>query len=85
MNYSALPRYHGEGVTLRFFRIPSHEIAFLTSLVEAHEGIGLVRTLDSSRGLIECWVASDWIDFFDDFMNSLSRHFPIESLDRDEL
>jgi hypothetical protein len=40
-------------------QIPPEEIVFLKLVVEAHEGIGVLRTLDRKRGLIVMMVAGD--------------------------
>lgn len=40
-------------------QIPPEEIVFLKLIVEAHEGIGVLRTLDRTRGLIVLMVAAD--------------------------
>ena len=61
MTIPAFP-HSGEGPLIRLYQMPPEDIGFLTSLVEAYEGIGLVRTLDRTRGIIECWVMRDGID-----------------------
>jgi hypothetical protein len=40
-------------------QIPPEEIVFLKLIVEAHEGLGVLRTLDRKRGLIVLMVAGD--------------------------
>jgi hypothetical protein len=40
-------------------QIPPEAIVFLKLIVEAHEGIGVLRTLDRERGVIVLMVAGD--------------------------
>jgi hypothetical protein len=42
-----------------YLEIPPEEIVFLKLIVEAHEGIGVLRTLDRKRALIVLMVAGD--------------------------
>lgn len=65
---------------IRVYRMPPREIGYLTSLVEAFDGIGLVRTLDRERGVIECWIMTDHAEAFEGLLNSLREEFPIQLL-----
>ena len=38
-------------------RVPVHEIGFLVSLVEGHEGLAVVRTIDAALGIVEFWIS----------------------------
>ena len=51
--------------------------------MEAYEGIGLVRTLDAARGIIECWVMPDGIEVFETILRSFRRTAEIQPMDRD--
>lgn len=45
-------------------RVDPREIGFLNALIEGHEGIATMRTLDQSRGLVLFWVSEgQWADF----------------------
>lgn len=68
---------------VRVYQLPAEEIGFLTSLVEASDGIALVRTLDQTRGIVECWAMPDYAAEFDRLIEALRREFPIQSLGRD--
>ena len=70
---------------IRLYQMPSREIGLLTSLVEAYEGIGNVRTLDQGRGIVECWVAPSSADAFDGIIASMRRRFTVVALSRGEL
>lgn len=68
---------------IRVFRIPATQIAYLSSLVEACEGIGLVRTLDEARGIIECWLMPDAVESFERLLIQLRSEFPLQSIQRE--
>ena len=55
---------------------------YLTAYVEACDGIGLVRTLDEARGIIECWVMADYVDDFDRQIEAIKQDWPIQPMDR---
>jgi hypothetical protein len=42
-----------------FLELPSEDIVFIKLIVEAHEGIGVLRTLDRKRAVIVVMVAAD--------------------------
>jgi len=87
--YRSLPRDSGksgesaEALIIRVYRIPPREIGYLTSLVEASDGIGLIRTLDRSRGIIECWIMADYLEDFEALLHAVSEEFPVQSLPRE--
>ena len=42
-----------------YLELPSEDIVFIKLIVEAHEGIGVLRTLDRKRAVIVVMVAAD--------------------------
>ena len=75
----------GDGVRdplIRPYQLPPTWIGYLTSLFEGYEGIGLVRTLDRSRGIVELWIMPDYEEDFRFLMAAVSRQFPIQPLDK---
>ena len=42
-----------------YLQVPPEEIVFLKLIVEAHEGIGVLRTIDRKRAVIVLMVAGD--------------------------
>ena len=42
-----------------YLQIPPEEIVFLKLIIEAHEGIGVLRTIDRTRAIIVVMVAAD--------------------------
>jgi hypothetical protein len=53
------------------------EIGYINSIIEGYEGMGLVRTRDERQGIIEFWVAPDFIDLFHQVFQSLRTELPI--------
>jgi hypothetical protein len=45
----------------RFFRVPLSEIAFVRMIVEAFDGLAVVRSLSKSRGEIE-WLVGEGLE-----------------------
>lgn len=62
-------------------QVPPSEIGYLCNLVEAYDGIGLVRTLDRARGIIECWVPPDTLATFERLLELVAREFPVQRLE----
>ncbi len=65
---------------IRVFRIPATQIAYLSSLVETYEGIGLVRTLDEAKGIIECWLMPHALESFERMLVQLRSEFPMQTM-----
>ena len=81
--FASLPPHDGSAPEIRVYQAPPDEIGYLVSLVEAYEGIGLVRTLDRSRGIIETWSMPDARETFAGVLAAAARQFPIQPLERD--
>lgn len=64
-------------------QIPPAEIAFVNSVIESYEGIGVVRTRDQHRGIIEIWVM-DWArEAFEKIVEDIVREVPFTFLKTD--
>lgn len=83
MKFESLRTYDGGEPRVLHYQISPDQITFLTGLMEAYEGIGLVRTLDAARGIIECWVMPDGIEVFETILRSFRRTAEIQPMDRD--
>ena len=68
---------------IRVYQIPPAEIGYLTNIVEAYDGIGLVRTLDKERGIVELWIMDDYELEFDHLLGSMAGEFPMQRLESD--
>jgi len=54
------PKVRGNPDTVEIFlELPPEDIVFVKLIVEAHEGIGVLRTLDRKRAVIVVMVAAD--------------------------
>ncbi len=62
------------------YQLAPPAIQYLTALMEAADGIGLVRTLDESRGLIECWVMPDFMRNFEEILAAISQEWPVQEI-----
>lgn len=81
--FSSLPPHGGEAPLIRVYQLPQPAIQFLTALVEASDGIGLVRTLDESRGIIECWIMPDFVPDYEAILQAVAQQWPIQPLGRE--
>jgi hypothetical protein len=81
--FEGLAAHDGSEPLIRIYQMPAAAIQYLTSLTEACDGIGLVRTLDESRGIVECWTMPDFEAEFDRLMTAVGRDWPVQSLARE--
>ena len=51
--------------------VDKRNIAFLHWVIESYDGIAIMSTLDSSKGLIEFHVSPDYTKMFIELINSL--------------
>ncbi len=79
MKFANIPPHSGDCLLYRG-RIPVETIAFLVSLVEAHEGLAIVRTKDAKAGKVEFWVTPEMKHDFEDFImcNSAGLRLSVE-------
>ena len=69
--------------TVRFRAvIPVGEIGFVSALLEAYEGMGILRTVDKKLGAVEFWISPGFLDTFDDFIRSFGANFFLTPLER---
>lgn len=64
-------------VTIRG-RVRPADIGFLDATLEAHEGVAIIRTNDRKAGLVEFWVAPDFLGDFWRIMDELSTEIDLE-------
>lgn len=79
--WAALPAHDGRDPEIRIFQVAAPAIQWLVALVEAYEGIGLVRTLDEHRGLIECWIMPDFVKEFSGIIDTVSQQWPMQPIE----
>ena len=81
--FQSLPRHAGPPPMIRVYQLPRPAIQWLTALVEADGGAGLVRTLDEDRGIVECWIMPDFASEFERILQATARRWPIQPLGRE--
>ena len=54
-------------------QVRRHDIAFLCNLVGTYEGLGIVRTLDATQGIVELMIAPAFCDTALTLLRDLSR------------
>lgn len=59
----------------RFFRVPLEQIAYVRAVVEAYDGVAVVRAADARRGEIE-WLIGDGLE---DEADLLARRLATEA------
>jgi len=64
---------------LKYYRVDRREISFLKFIVEAYEGVALVRTVDPGSGLIALHIAPGCESDVDMILKDLGRNILIEA------
>ena len=67
-------KYGQAGENKLFARIKSKDIAFFTKIMEAHENLALVTTIDAAEGLLVIHVTPDTRES----VREILQHMPIE-------
>ena len=65
---------------VRFFQLPKEKIVEFIFLLEGYDGIGIVRTLDRDRGIIEVLIAPDLEKDFEQFLKEISPTLNIKEI-----
>ena len=65
---------------IRVYQLPCPAIQFLAAITEASDGIALVRTLDETRGIVECWIMPAFTEDFESILNAVRAQWPVQSL-----
>jgi hypothetical protein len=83
VRFASLTAHDGREPLIRVYQLCRPAIQFLTALVEASDGIGLVRTLDEQRGIVECWIMPDFEEEYDKVLQAVAEGWPIQALGRE--
>ncbi len=62
-------------------RVEPREIGFVNALLEGHDGIATMRTLDPTRGLVVFWVPEGQRADFDAMIAGFQREIAIALID----
>lgn len=58
-------------------RIEPEEIGYVCALVEALEGLAIIRTKDNALGIVEFWISPAMKADFEAFLAGLAREIPV--------
>ena len=64
-------------------KINKEDIVFFSWIIESYEGIGIIKTIDSSEGIIEFWISPFFKEDFKEIMSSVKES--INFMDKDFL
>jgi len=64
----------------QYYKVDPRNIVLLKSLLEAHEGFLLFRTVDPKEGVIELLVSPDFLDEVHDVLYDLSGKIWMERI-----
>ena len=62
--------------------IDPRDICFLSGVLEGYDNMAILRTLDSSRGLVEILASPCYQDEIYELLNSLQAEMPIKFIRR---
>jgi len=64
----------------RYFRVRREDIAYLKFILEAYEGMAVLRTTDPHEAVVELMVAPGWEKDVEEVIDGLRKEIPIEPL-----
>jgi len=67
---------------LRFFQLPKAKIVELNYILAGYEGMGVVRTVDAERGIIEIMLAPDFEDDFNRLYSRIADEFNLKEVEK---
>lgn len=56
------------------------DIDFINKIVEAYEGIGVVRTIDANKGVINIITTNDFKDFTKNVILDLNKNYGVTAV-----
>jgi len=71
------------GESIRFLvQIPKREIVYLHGLLEAYEGLAVVRTIDPLQGIVELLASPSFADEVEEVLKQIALEIPLRILER---
>ena len=64
----------------QYYRVDRREIAFIRFILEAYDGVAIVRTLDPEAGIVEFQIAPGCEPDFEKIIRDIERHIMMESV-----
>lgn len=68
----------------RYFILPPEEIAYVGFVIHSYEGLGVVRTLDGDKGLVEILLSPQMEEELEELLKALAKEVPMRELSREE-
>lgn len=65
----------------KYFRVQRKNIAFLKFVLEAYDGVAVMRTLESHEGVVELMIAPDFEREVTEILDSLRGEFEVQPID----
>ena len=65
----------------RYFKVQKENIAFIKFILEAYDGMAVMRTLDSHEGVIELIIAPDFEMEVNEILDNLRNEFEVHPID----
>ena len=60
--------------------VDKKDIAYIVSIFDGYENLAVVRTLDSSRGLIELLISPSYLEDTRKLIDALSKEIPLRPI-----
>ncbi|MDY6856476.1 MAG: DUF4911 domain-containing protein [Thermodesulfobacteriota bacterium] len=64
----------------KYFKVDSKNISFLNFILEAYEGIAVMRTVCPKQGIVELMIAPDFENDVEHILDDLKRDFSIQAI-----
>jgi len=65
----------------RYFRVDRKNIAFLKFILEAYDGMAVMRTLGPHEGVVELMIAPDFERDVNEILDNLRGEFEVQPID----
>jgi len=69
---------------LRFFKLPRQKIVEFNFILAGYDGMGIVRTIDRARGIIEVMLSPFYEDEFNKLVKGISEEFSLVEIENPE-
>ena len=69
---------------LRFFKLPRQKIVEFNFILAGYDGMGIVRTIDRARGIIEVMLSPFYEQEFNQLVKGISEEFGLVEIENPE-
>lgn len=66
----------------QYYKINREEICFLKSIIEAYDGMAVLRTIDVKDGIIELSIIPGGEGYIRDVLDDLKKHIRIKTIQK---